>query len=785
MKRRNKSKATRKKEELLGLLLIILGVLILLSLVSYHVTDWPNSSSRERVANWLGLAGAWLAFYLFNYTIGYPALVLPFLLILWGWTIVTRGFVISLLRHTGYALFFALCFSVAFALPRTISPETVSVNYEFNGHVGAFIAFLLYRYLGAIGGVLVLFAAMLIAFISMTNISLAGFFDLINNVLQRFRQGIASWKEAKERHRALKQKLREQKLAHFQAPEVTSPPGKIVPSTSSKQEELSFEIAENEKEVEAEIVSVSKSPEISSEKLTFSLDEETGEPGSFDATSEGQVVSVPADYRLPPIDLLDEFVTIDWERRQEELMQEARTLEQKLALYGVQGKVVQIHPGPVITRFEVEPAPGVKISKFQNIADDLALVLKAKQIRIIAPIPGKAAVGIEIPNPQPSLVPFRNVIESTEFQQATSRLTLGLGVDTTGQVYVTDLTAMPHLLVAGSTGSGKSVCLNAIIASLLFKHTPEEVRFILIDPKKLELSIYAKLRRHHLITLSGLNEDVITTPENAISILRRLGFEMERRYKILSKANVRILEDYNAWVEEQPPNVVAEKNLQKLPYIIVIIDELADLMMVADREIEEPIGRLAHLSRAVGIHLIVATQRPSTDVITGAIKANFPCRIAFQVASKTDSRVVLDINGAERLLGKGDMLFQPPREPLPIRLHSAYVSTQEIARIVDYVAAQPAFPPLELPFEKEAEISEQVGQLAGQRDELFNEALKLVVRHNQGSISLLQRRLRIGYARAARLIDQMEQAGFVGVFDGSKAREVLVTEEDLEEMGII
>jgi len=466
-------------------------------------------------------------------------------------------------------------------------------------------------------------------------------------------------------------------------------------------------------------------------------------------------------------------------------MQEARTLEQKLALYGVQGKVVQIHPGPVITRFEVEPAPGVKISKFQNIADDLALVLKAKQIRIIAPIPGKAAVGIEIPNPQPSLVPFRNVIESTEFQQATSRLTLGLGVDTTGQVYVTDLTAMPHLLVAGSTGSGKSVCLNAIIASLLFKHTPEEVRFILIDPKKLELSIYAKLRRHHLITLSGLNEDVITTPENAISILRRLGFEMERRYKILSKANVRILEDYNAWVEEQPPNVVAEKNLQKLPYIIVIIDELADLMMVADREIEEPIGRLAHLSRAVGIHLIVATQRPSTDVITGAIKANFPCRIAFQVASKTDSRVVLDINGAERLLGKGDMLFQPPREPLPIRLHSAYVSTQEIARIVDYVAAQPAFPPLELPFEKEAEISEQVGQLAGQRDELFNEALKLVVRHNQGSISLLQRRLRIGYARAARLIDQMEQAGFVGVFDGSKAREVLVTEEDLEEMGII
>jgi len=345
---------------------------------------------------------------------------------------------------------------------------------------------------------------------------------------------------------------------------------------------------------------------------------------------------------------------------------------------------------------------------------------------------------------------------------------------------------MPHLLIAGATGSGKSVCLNAIIASILFKAHPSQVQLILIDPKRLELSVYSTLKHHHLAYREDLQEEVVTNPTNAVAILRSLEMEMERRYELLAKAGVRNIEDYNSWIKTLSPEQREESMHQKpLEYLVLIIDELADLMLIAAREVEEPIARLTQMSRAVGIHLIVATQRPSVDVITGVIKANFPARMAFQVASKTDSRTILDMNGAEKLLGKGDMLFIPPGSPEPIRIHAAFISHEEVKRIVEHIHQQPIQEPkFMLPTGEEESSANYSRRFKGDRDELFDEALKLVVRHQQGSVSLLQRRLKIGYARAARLIDQLEDAGYVGPFDGSKAREVLVDEEQLMELGL-
>jgi S-DNA-T family DNA segregation ATPase FtsK/SpoIIIE len=363
---------------------------------------------------------------------------------------------------------------------------------------------------------------------------------------------------------------------------------------------------------------------------------------------------------------------------------------------------------------------------------------------------------------------------------------MALGKTIAGDIYIDDLASMPHLLIAGATGSGKSVCLNTIIASILFKAHPSQVQLVMIDPKRLELSVYSALKHHHLAFRDDLEEEVVTNPTNAVSILRSLEMEMERRYELLAKAGVRNIEDYNSWIKNKSPEQMDEPLHQRpLEYLVLIIDELADLMLIAAREVEEPIARLTQMSRAVGIHLIVATQRPSVDVITGVIKANFPARIAFQVASKTDSRTILDMNGAEKLLGRGDMLFLPPGSPEPIRIHSAYISHEEVKRIVEHIHQQPVQDPkFKLPTGEEESSANYGKRFRDEKDELFDEALKLVVRHQQGSVSLLQRRLKVGYARAARLIDQLEDEGYVGPFDGSKAREVLIDEEQLMEMGL-
>ncbi len=499
--------------------------------------------------------------------------------------------------------------------------------------------------------------------------------------------------------------------------------------------------------------------------------------------------------RLPVSDeALPELSLLNMPAQQEDLItaadltNEANLLTAKLADFDIDGRVTEMHPGPVVTTFEFEPAAGVKVSQIVSREDDLALALRAQRIRIIAPIPGKGAVGVELPNRRRRTVYLREVLSSKSYEDNGAALKVPLGVDVVGEPFIADIATMPHVLVAGATGSGKSVCLNAIITGLLFQHDPKSLQMVMIDPKMLELSIYNGIP--HLVM------PVVTEPKKASRALRWAVGEMEKRYKLMSLVSARHIAAYNEKVANgQVPRVLGADGTEgpapeRLSYVVVVIDELADLMLTAPAEIEEPIARLAQMARAVGIHLVLATQRPSVDVITGVIKANFPSRIAFRVASKTDSRTVLDTNGAENLLGHGDMLFTLSGKQ-PLRVHGCYVSEEETAKVVDFwkakaQAAGPAFVP---PLATDAAVVEQEEEEGGDGDgdfddELLNEAAKLVITHQQGSTSLLQRRLKVGYSRAGRLMDQLESIGVVGPFQGSKAREVLVDDRWLIERGL-
>ncbi|MCI0406818.1 MAG: DNA translocase FtsK, partial [candidate division Zixibacteria bacterium] len=451
----------------------------------------------------------------------------------------------------------------------------------------------------------------------------------------------------------------------------------------------------------------------------------------------------------------------------EEIGRLSDTLEKTLATFGVAIEdQIEAHPGPIITRFEFKPAAGVKINQIVSLADDLALALQAKRIRVVAPIPGKAAVGIEVPNPNPQTVYLKEILASNAFADLGMRLPMAFGKTIGGEAIAYDLAKMPHLLIAGATGSGKSVCLNALITSLLYRKHPAELRFIFIDPKMLELSVYAGIPH--------LERAVVTSPRIAEKVLADAVIEMEERYRALAKASVRNIEDYNR----------KKKANERLPYLVIVVDELADLMISSvSTRTETLITRLAQMARAVGIHLVLATQRPSVDVITGLIKANFSSRIAFQVASKVDSRTILDGNGAEKLLGLGDMLFMYTGRPEPERIHGAFISGAETEGLVDFLKSQNyEVPPMDnFAVTPEAELEEETND--DRPDDLFRQAVELVVRHRQGSVSLLQRRLGVGYQRAARLIDQLEAAGIVGPYDGSKAREVLVDKDYLAKQG--
>jgi len=471
-------------------------------------------------------------------------------------------------------------------------------------------------------------------------------------------------------------------------------------------------------------------------------------------------------FELPSLDLLDDPPEGKSKSIQKESLEmNARRLEKKLADFGVQGEVVEILPGPVITMYEFKPAPGVKISKVASLADDLALTLRASSIRIVAPIPGKAAIGIEIPNNQREMVYLKQILSSSAYQESSFKLPIALGKDITGSPVITDLSRMPHLLVAGATGTGKSVSINTMINSLLFKVSPEMVRFLMIDPKRIELSIYRDIP--HLL------HPVVIKPKEATKALRWAVQEMERRYMLLSELGVRNIEAYNRKIQKRvkpPAPDNGEFDRKPLPYIILVIDELADLMMVSSREVEEAITRLAQMARAAGIHLIIATQRPSVDVLTGIIKANFPTRISFQVSSKVDSRTILDAIGAEHLLGDGDMLFMPPGVGRVIRIHGAFVSEDEIKGVTDFLRNQKK-PDYD---ESILSVSQDDGTDAAEleKDDKYNQAVEVVMQTGQASISMIQRRLRVGYNRAARMIEVMEREGIVGPSDGVRPREV-------------
>ncbi|MEK9504608.1 DNA translocase FtsK [Gaopeijia maritima] len=515
----------------------------------------------------------------------------------------------------------------------------------------------------------------------------------------------------------------------------------------------------------------------------------------------------PADPRdleggaLPELTLLTAEEKADRAHMERELEALGGVLVEKLKTFNVDCSLGGRTTGPVVTQFEVVPAPGVKVNRIANLDADLALAMKAPSIRIVAPIPGKGAVGVEIPNPHPSIVQLRDILEAREYRNARGALPLGLGKDLTGRPYVADLAKMPHLLIAGATGSGKSVCINTIVTSLVYRHTPERLRLLMIDPKMVELSAYADLPH--------LRHAVITDPADAAAVLKWAVLEMERRYQLLAANGVRSLAEFNQRVEKgtilrRPEAEGAEGDPDRfiyddgpLPYIVVVVDELADLMMQVQSEVERPLAQLAQKARAIGIHLIVATQRPSVNVITGLIKANFPTRIAFRVASKTDSRTILDQNGAESLLGNGDMLFLPPGQSEPVRIQGAYLSTDDTDRLISWYRDRSAEEGGEMspaPIAAEVDILEElrnhemdeassvVDQIAGDWDELFRAAAEVCIQNQGGSTSLLQRRLSVGYGRAARIVDQLEDAGVIGAQDGSRPREVLMTLDELDRM---
>lgn len=470
------------------------------------------------------------------------------------------------------------------------------------------------------------------------------------------------------------------------------------------------------------------------------------------------------DYSLPPIDLLTLPPHSDQSGEYSGIQKNAKKLEKTFQSFGVRAKVTQVHMGPAVTKYEVLPDVGVKVSKIVSLHDDLALALAARDIRIEAPIPGKSAIGIEVPNTEVAVVSLREVLESEENNRPDSKLLFGLGRDVTGQAVMTELNKMPHLLVAGSTGSGKSVCINGIITSIIMRAKPHEVKMMMIDPKMVELNVYNGIP--HLLA------PVVTDPRKAAQALKKIVSEMERRYELFSHTGTRNIEGYNDYVDTF--NAENEEKHPKLPFIVVIVDELADLMMVASNEVEDAITRLAQMARAAGIHLIIATQRPSVNVITGVIKANIPSRIAFAVSSAIDSRTILDMGGAEKLLGRGDMLFLGAGQSKPVRVQGAFLSDTEVEKIVDFSIEQ------QKAQYQEDMIPSEVDEVSidQETDELYDEAVQLVTEMQTASVSMLQRRFRVGYSRAARIIDQMEQRGVVGPYEGSKPRHVLVPKQD-------
>ena len=707
------------RKEIIGIVLFFLVVFTLISLLSYspHDPSINNARAGGDIHNLFGVFGAHTAGILIG-LFGIGSFWFPVLLLLMS----IHFFGKQPDRTVVYKTLGGLLLIITTGSLLAFHNDTVAIfggRFSSGGVIGIPLKSFLVKYTNSSGGIIILFLVWLIGFILTTGFSLIRFAQFIyrkwGGLFERLKTILIKLKERREKARKRTKIVREKKKQT--TPEVTikaSTPTPIKKVAVPKQEVFEF-------------------------------------------------MRTDKNFRLPSINFLDDPDRVPVSADNENLIMQSKLLTKKLEDFGVHGSVVTVTPGPVITTFEYAPAPGVKINKIVNLSDDLALTLRATSIRIVAPIPGKAVIGIEIPNAERETVRFKEIVVSSVFEKSKSPLTLCLGKDIVGNPVVTQMNKMPHLLIAGATGAGKSVALNTMISGFLYKSSPDDLKLIMVDPKRIELSMYDGIP--HLIT------PVVTSAKKATNALFWAVKEMERRYEVLSEHKTRNVDQYNQKMAKQGPDKEGNPP-EKLPYIVIIIDELADLMMVASRDVEVALTRLAQMARAAGIHLIIATQRPSVDVLTGIIKANFPTRLTFQVSSKTDSRTIIDMNGAESLLGNGDMLFLPPGAAKLQRIHGAYISEAEVVRITEFLKSQRPPEYLEDVIQAPAEDVDENGDV--EYDEKYDEAVALVTRTRQASISMVQRHLRIGYNRAARIIETMEQEGLVGPSDGAKAREVLV-----------
>ena len=794
---------SQKNRQVFGLALILLSVYLLIAFVSYLFTWKIDQSKVElslieflfdsdvQVENWLGKLGA-ITSHLFIYKwFGIASFVFVFLFFLFGFKVLFKFSLLPLLRSLKVSFFALIWSSIFFAFFFADS------LYYLGGAFGYEVDQYLEGILGVMGTGLLIFFSLTVFLIVTFN---AGEylkqafaflrklgdkededspFDQEEDLEDKSEIGNLKSEIEEEDTTAPEQseELEEENTAIELDISETDEKDERTQASDSNHEEVNND---NKSEVEEEDDSDKKSNdqgigleiEEPVEKETVlseaELDSRVAEFGEFDPTLE------LSDYKMPGLDLLKDHGDGQIKVNKEELEANKDRIVNTLENYNIKIQTIKATIGPTVTLYEIVPAPGVRISKIKNLEDDIALSLAALGIRIIAPIPGKGTIGIEVPNQNPDVVSMKTVIASEKFQNAKFDLPVVIGKTISNETYAFDLAKMPHLLMAGATGQGKSVGLNAILTSLLYKKHPSQLKFVLVDPKKVELTLFNKIERHFLAKLPDSEEAIITDNQKVINTLNSLCIEMDDRYELLKSAYVRNIKEYNAKFIARKLN--PEKGHKYLPYIVLVIDEFADLIMTAGKEVEQPIARLAQLARAIGIHLIIATQRPSTNIITGSIKANFPARVAFRVTSGIDSRTILDSGGAEQLIGRGDMLLSTGSDL--IRLQCAFVDTPEVEDLTEFIGSQRAYPDAHLLPEYSGEDGNVSGEVdLSDRDALFEEAARVIVQHQQGSASLLQRRLKLGYNRAGRIIDQLEAAGIIGPFEGSKARQVLIADE--------
>lgn len=817
-----------RKMEVTGILIMAISVLILLSIASYHPNDYAIVQSLSydnllevdagpalRVNNWLGVFGAYISYFFVNTLFGYVSILIPLIICSIGWIVLRQEKIGELAWPVAYGLW------IVFLLSTTVGwfyNRYEAYSSAWSGNSGIYFSSVLQNLTG-VGSIIILFVLL---FVSL--------FILIDRDIQKSIDRITGWSPNLSFDFLKKLKPKKKEKTWEPQPEAQS---KSQPRSQVEQqrraEEAQKKNSSQEREEERRQRSIDEIVEQSQEAdrkrelerqkeradlenqppraiLEKSTDknvdpneedddveisvivgegDEEASARELDRKNKQKAKEVPViKYKFPQVDLLDSPPNEGNDVDLEEIKINKKIILEKLKRHKIEILSINAIVGPTVTLYEIEPAPDVKISKIQSYANDLKMATAAHGLRIMAPIPGRSAVGIEVPNKTRETVYIKTVLNTKKFVETDYALPIALGKTIENEVFMVDLNKMPHLLIAGATGSGKTVGINTIITCLLYKCHPDDLKFVLIDPKKIELSLYRNIQNHFLAFLPGTDEPIITDTDAALETLQSITKEMDERYDLLKMAMVRDIKAYNKKFDND--ELDEELGHRHLPYIVVVIDELADLMMTAGKQIEEPIARIAQLARAVGIHLVVATQRPSVNVITGTIKANFPARMAYQVASKVDSRTILDTGGADQLVGSGDMLFSNGAGMT--RIQNAYVSTTEVEKITSYIGNQKGYKkPFHLPVieDETSGIPDPLDDI----DELFKEAAKLVVLHQQGSVSLLQRKLKIGYNRAGRIIDQLYNAEVVGPFQGSTARDVKISEEEelediFDELGI-